>query len=468
MEINRLIKNGILSDLHFVTLSFAIWIIALTGFAAPDPHIPFAQLLFICTTAFVSVAFLKMLQCDSPLQGTPTQSDIFVRTIAFTLGAVLGQFLFYLFAPKGEFFLPELILLKIIPLSIITFGGYYFVSTLLLKLEHKRKIFLDLTPKERALFLEGMQHLGMSSLVRYLTATEFELHLNKGILNQIDMIVISHEEMKQFETDTNLLKAHLAGVPIIDIGQIICKMTGRVKLSDTDLTTYLLNATQKTLTRRVLLKLRYLLEPAGALLLAAALSPVILVTAITIKLTSPGPVFYKQIRTGYLGKQFVLYKFRSMQIDAEKDGPQWAMLEDRRVTPFGAFLRRTRLDEIPQLWNVIRGEMSFIGPRPERPEIYRQLEEDVPLFTLRTLVRPGITGWAQVTAGYAASAAESLLKLEYDLFYIQHMSLQFDFHVLIQTFKTVFWGDNKRDKRDADENQALPFGPETAIGKISQ
>lgn len=129
-----------------------------------------------------------------------------------------------------------------------------------------------------------------------------------------------------------------------------------------------------------------------------------------------------------------------MNVNSEDQGPRWADLEDDRLTPIGNFIRRSRLDELPQLWNVIKGEMSFFGPRPERPEIYAKLRNEIPLFAMRLIVRPGITGWAQVCAGYAASVAESRLKLEYDLFYIQHMSPRLDLVILLKTLKVILLG----------------------------
>ena len=146
-------------------------------------------------------------------------------------------------------------------------------------------------------------------------------------------------------------------------------------------------------------------EPLVAGLLLLALSPLVLFVALLVKLTSPGPVFYRQTRLGHRRQLFDIIKFRSMRVDAEKDGPRWASASksDSRLTPIGGFLRATHLDEIPQIWNVVRGELSFVGPRPERPVFCQELEEKIPLFRLRTLVKPGITGWAQIRAGYANS-----------------------------------------------------------------
>jgi len=148
-------------------------------------------------------------------------------------------------------------------------------------------------------------------------------------------------------------------------------------------------------------------------------------------------------------------------VDAEANGLRWASDNDDRTTKLGRFMRRTRLDELPQLWNVIRGEMSFCGPRPERPEIYQALAREIPLFPLRTLVRPGITGWAQVYAGYAASVAESALKLEYDLFYIQNISPRLDLIVLIKTIAVALCGD-ARAPLERSQQGGIPIKPEVA------
>jgi sugar transferase (PEP-CTERM system associated) len=167
--------------------------------------------------------------------------------------------------------------------------------------------------------------------------------------------------------------------------------------------------------------------------------PVMLIVAPLVRLTSPGPALYSQSRVGKDGVLFTIYKFRSMCVDAEMGtGAVWAKVGgDPRVTPFGKFLRRSRLDELPQLWNVLRGDMSFVGPRPERPEFIAELTKQIPFYGQRHVVRPGLTGWAQVRHGYGASIEDSLQKLQYDLFYIKHMSSAFDLFVVFETVKTV-------------------------------
>lgn len=169
-------------------------------------------------------------------------------------------------------------------------------------------------------------------------------------------------------------------------------------------------------------------------LLVAALLPIL---AIAIPLDSRGPIFYTQTRVGVGGRLFRIYKFRSMRQDAETNGPTWATANDNRITRVGKFLRSTRIDELPQIWNIIRGDMSLIGPRPERPELATIIEQQFPEFSLRTRVKPGLTGWAQICAGYGRSIHDSRTKLEYDLFYVTHHSLMFDMRILLHTVPVV-------------------------------
>lgn len=167
-------------------------------------------------------------------------------------------------------------------------------------------------------------------------------------------------------------------------------------------------------------------------------SPIMLVVGAIVKLTSPGPAFYHQERVGQHGRVFTVHKFRTMRTDAEAStGPVWAQQNDGRVTPVGGLLRRTRLDELPQLWNVLRGEMSLVGPRPERPMFVEQLTASIPFYGQRHIVKPGLTGWAQIKYTYGASVEDAIEKLQYDLFYIKHLSIAFDLVIMIETLKTV-------------------------------
>jgi sugar transferase (PEP-CTERM system associated) len=167
-------------------------------------------------------------------------------------------------------------------------------------------------------------------------------------------------------------------------------------------------------------------------------APVMLLVAIAVRCTSSGPVLYHQRRVGRHGREFTAHKFRTMREDAERaTGPVWSTANDARVTPIGGFLRRTRLDEMPQLWNVLIGEMSFVGPRPERPEFVQKLTEQIPYYGQRHVLKPGLTGWAQIRYTYGASVEDAIEKLQYDLYYIKNLSIALDVVIVLETIKTV-------------------------------
>lgn len=191
------------------------------------------------------------------------------------------------------------------------------------------------------------------------------------------------------------------------------------------------------------LKAKRLLDLFFAMLIGIFAAPVIILAAIIVKLESKGPVFFIQERIGEGNKKFNIVKFRSMTTDAEKDGPQWASKNDNRVTKFGKIMRATRIDELPQLWNVLRGEMSFVGPRPEREFFIQQLEKEIPYYNLRHTVKPGLTGWTQVMYPYGASVEDAYRKLQYDLYYIKHHSIPFDVKVLLKTVTIVIFGKGR-------------------------
>ena len=197
-------------------------------------------------------------------------------------------------------------------------------------------------------------------------------------------------------------------------------------------------------TRKLPRRLKRTMDIVLAVGLLLVLWPLLLITAVVVRLDSPGPAIYRQTRVGLKNKNFTLYKFRSKRLDAEKDGAVWAVKNDPRVTKVGGFIRKVRLDELPQLINVIKGDMSFVGPRPERPEFVAALSEKIPYYYIRHTVKPGITGWAQVSYPYGASVEDSRMKLEYDLYYIKRMSLFFDFKVFLRTVGVILFPSGAR------------------------
>jgi sugar transferase (PEP-CTERM system associated) len=234
-----------------------------------------------------------------------------------------------------------------------------------------------------------------------------------------------------------LLKAKVAGTRVLDTSDFYENTERKILLEKLDPVRFLFS--ENLVMTRYRWFLKDGMEKIAALVLLLLSCPVMLLTAALIKLTSPGPVFYRQWRTGKDGKRFKLTKFRSMGTDAEKDGAVWAKTNDPRVTWIGRIIRKARIDELPQLFNVLAGEMAFVGPRPERPEFVSVLNENIASYNQRNLVKPGITGWAQVCFPYGASIEDSREKLRYDLYYIKNMSIFLDMMIILATIRTVLF-----------------------------
>lgn len=269
--------------------------------------------------------------------------------------------------------------------------------------------------------------------------------LEKVVSNEkVDRIVIGVRERRGTMPADTLLRLRLAGtVNIEESTSFFERVTGRVRL-DNLLPSWLIFSIRPRDTRMRTL-LRESLHRGLALIGLIVSLPLAIITAIAVKLTSRGPIFYRQERVGKNGRVFELVKFRSMRIDAEPNGdPVWATSDDARATFVGKIIRKIRFDEIPQFWNIIKGEMNFVGPRPERPFFVAKLAEEIPYYEYRHLVAPGLTGWAQIRYPYGASVDDARQKLQYDLYYIKNQSLTLDIIIVFETFKTVLFGRGGR------------------------
>jgi len=254
-------------------------------------------------------------------------------------------------------------------------------------------------------------------------------------LHQVDRVVIAVSDRRGHLPIQELLRAKLSGVRIEDAATTYERITGKI-LTDGIAPSWFIfsDGFRASRTTRVFKRVIDIALAAFGLVTAA---PLMLLTAIAIRLDSPGPIFYKQERVGENDRLFTLCKFRSMRSDAEKSGPVWAKSGDNRVTRVGRFIRLTRLDELPQMLNVLRGDMSFVGPRPERPYFVQQLTAQIPFYAERHAVKPGVTGWAQVRYRYGSSIEDAMEKLRYDLYYIKHLSIAFDLTIVVDTVKVI-------------------------------
>ncbi len=267
----------------------------------------------------------------------------------------------------------------------------------------------------------------------------------EGIIRseKIDRVVIAVRERRGAFPTEALLKMSLAGdVTIEECTSFFERITGKVNI-DMVRPSWLIFAGRERDSRA---KARFREGAHRALALTGLILsfPIAVLTAILIKLESRGPIFYFQERVGKNGKPFNVIKFRSMRTDAEADGkPVWAIDNDKRVTLVGRIIRKTRIDEIPQFWNILKGEMNFVGPRPERPHFVKQLATEIHYYEHRHLVAPGLTGWAQIKYPYGASVDDAIQKLQYDLYYIKNQSLTLDMVIVFDTFKTVLFGKGR-------------------------
>jgi len=274
-------------------------------------------------------------------------------------------------------------------------------------------------------FFRGIPHFGMN---RTLCELADSLHAQK--------IIVAMDERRGKLPTEELLRCRMKGVQILEGATLYEELTGKIFVEKINPSWLIFSdGFRKSPITRFMKRATGLVVASVGLLL---ILPVIGIIALAIKLDSKGPVIFKQKRSGEDGRVFELCKFRSMIEDAEAAcGPRWAADNDRRVTRMGRILRKYRLDEIPQMWNVLKGDMSFVGPRPERPEFVKKLAKTIPYYSERLTVKPGITGWAQVSCGYGASVEDAREKLKYDLFYIKNMSLVMDLIIMFKTAKIV-------------------------------
>ncbi len=280
---------------------------------------------------------------------------------------------------------------------------------------------------------EGTGSAGVSSREDFADALG-QLRDKEGKLT-FSRVVVAMQDRRGALPVRELLQLRFDGVVIEDACDLLERLSGKMLLDGLRPSNFIYSQgfrvkPSQQISRRIVSTI----AAAVGLLLFTPFLPIVI---LAVRVSSKGPIFFKQTRVGMGGRPFQVVKFRTMRTDAEATGAKWASKDDPRVTPVGRFMRKTRIDEVPQLWNVLRGDMGFVGPRPERPEFVPWLTEQIPFFDLRHMIRPGLTGWAQVRYGYGATLAEAKEKLEYDLYYIKHMSLGLDLLIMFETVKTI-------------------------------
>jgi len=251
--------------------------------------------------------------------------------------------------------------------------------------------------------------------------------------SKLSALVIAPDYVPTEEEQQTLLDYRLSGTPIYSLSDFFESFLYIVPVQEINNDWFIRSQGFTMLHSSIALRIKRACDVIGALCLIVLTLPLTSAVALLTKLVSRGPVLFSQTRVGMQGQTFTIYKFRTMHVNAEQEGAQWASQNDDRIIPLGGFFRMSRIDELPQCWNILKGDMSIIGPRPERPEFTTSLAEDIPYYDLRHVVKPGLTGWAQVSYPYGASTEDALRKLQYDLYYIKNYSLILDLNILLRT-----------------------------------
>lgn len=426
--------------------------------AAPDAETfaPVFPKVFVFTVAMLCT--IAAFGCYEQESQSPNW-NYYARCVrSFAAGALVVALIFYAFPSLSvEHDALAMALL-------LGFGGHVMARTVLIKLldapTWKRRVLVLGTGNEAARVCELQRRQNCTDgfeIVGYVPLGEPPYSVNRSLIlseceslhaivhkHRVDEIVIALDDRRLGNMPlSDLVENKINGTTIMDTATFFERETGRVRLESINPSWLIFSDGFQVGPWHKTVKRFFDVFVSSALLLITL--PIMVVTAIAIGLESSGPIFYRQQRVGEHGKLFELLKFRSMHENAEPDGnPRWAMLNDARCTAIGRVIRRLRIDELPQLANVLLGDMSFVGPRPERAVFVAQLARQIPYYSYRHSVKPGVTGWAQVRYRYGASIEDAKAKLEYDLYYVKNHSLFLDLLILIRTIRTVLFAEGAR------------------------
>lgn len=426
---------SIFSGVYYLRLS------QLPNYYSPD--------LWLITLTFISVLFISGTYFKE--RGTKLPSLPIRTFLISTIAGIICIIWLYLLGPTkfSEYFGRG-----ILPVATILFGiASTWIRFAINRLYHRQEqgaelLYLGYSESASSFLNELRNHSEVRSTT-IATQSTVTAGFDRYCVNRKDVSTLlltsnwqsviidpSHEVSKQ-ETDS-LVSLRLRGTPILSLSEFYEKFWFMIPVHDIGDDWFLRSQGFSMLGSPISKRIKRLIDLILSSVLLGVSAPLVLFFGLLIKLTSKGPIFFTQTRVGLGSELFTLYKLRTMVVDAEASGAQWATENDIRITPLGRFLRQTRIDELPQCWNVLKGNMSFVGPRPERPEFTKELSQEIPYYDLRHLVKPGISGWAQVIFPYGASVEDSLRKLQYELYYIKNQSLLLDLNIMLRTLITVF------------------------------
>lgn len=414
---DRLIPIAVFTAINFLSL---IAVGTYTNEALRSPRFAIARMLVALVIGTFALAFFGFL----------TPSFIFWPSILLYAVALVA---FALFVARALF-------------NIFIHGGSFRRRIVVLGAGARAQKLLDLAQDESAGF----------TVVRCISSSKTEPHAVDAIPREeiadlgefIDMcraseIVLALEERRNALPLKDLLRLKTRGVEVYEFSSYIERETGRIDLATVN-PSWLIFSDGFSSGRLISTWAKRAFDIAVSAVLLVVSAPIVALFAVLVKIDSAGPAFFRQQRVGLYGENFEVIKLRSMRTDAEKDGAQWASENDPRITRLGRFIRTFRIDELPQAWSVLKGDMSFVGPRPEVPQFVDTLEQDIPFYAERHMVKPGITGWAQINYPYGASVEDARRKLEYDLYYVKNYSPFLDILILLQTLRVILWPQGVR------------------------
>ena len=425
----------IVGDILFLYLS--LWLTLMLRFGSPldisvlQRHFlpfTFVYLFYLLTFYIFGLYDLKLAKNDLAFYSALLKSLVICALLGFSFFYLIPQFNI---SPKTILFL-NLILFFIF----LSFWRQIFNIFIKLPTLYENIIIVGKNPQT----LELKDKINSNPQLGYkiISLVDPEKEKLSGLLNQKykNSTIIIAVNFRQHPESAKILYPYLPFFNFEDFTTFYEKITGKIPLSQIDEVWLLNNFKEKEAYE----KIKRLTDILIGIILGIVMIILFIPVGIAIKINSPGPIFYKQKRVGKNGKIFELYKFRSMIKDAEKDGPLWSKKNDPRITKVGKILRKTLIDELPQSINILKGEMSFIGPRPERPEFIEKLEKEIPFYQIRLLIKPGLTGWAQVNYKYGNTVKDTLEKLQYDLFYLKNRSVILDLKIILKTINIFFKG----------------------------
>ncbi|MEK6530937.1 MAG: exopolysaccharide biosynthesis polyprenyl glycosylphosphotransferase [Deltaproteobacteria bacterium] len=445
MQTRYIQRENLLLFIGDIVLALAGYYIALT-IGAGLKAVEFSSWQRLLAGVFIPGTYIFMFYLADMYDGeirlkSPNYLIRFLSAVA--MAALVGAAIFLMLPSFGSIVLISF--LSALMAGTLTYFWRFAFERLFRAIWKGKRIFI-LTGPDGCLNYAAMgEAMNEASRFNFIGAGFKEGPALEGMSSFPDAIIIDRMILKQGDDALSKMLEHkFRGTSILDAATFLEAWTGKIHLRYVD-DIWFINAkirgVRKGLYNRIVKPLSDLVLSAAGLIL---LSPIALLAAMLIKIDSEGPVLYRQSRVGGGGKAFELIKFRSMRIDAESNGAVWAELEDPRTTRVGRVIRKLRIDEIPQMWNVLKGEMSFVGPRPERPEFVERLNQAIPYYSLRHSVKPGITGWAQVNYSYGASVKDAREKLQYDLYYVKNQSFILEILILIKTIKVVIFGRGAR------------------------